>query len=128
MPYEGDSGKRTLGTRTSSTKLLTVALIVPILPSDFLGIFSGRLRYTDQKPPRSIPGPVLNLWLEYSEVMGKLGKMRVAKADEMTNICLAWEGVNEVKGEESFCQYLRVLVVATRHIMPFDELVRLPVV
>ncbi|KFZ16980.1 hypothetical protein V502_04811 [Pseudogymnoascus sp. VKM F-4520 (FW-2644)] len=128
VPYEGESGKRTLGTRTSSTKLLTVAPLVPILPGDFLGIFSGRLRYTDQKPPRSIPGPVPNLWLEYSEVMGKLSKMRVAKAEEMTNVCLAWEGVNEVKGEETFCQYLRILVIATRHIMPFDQLVRPPVV
>lgn len=50
--------------------------------------------------------------------------MRVAKADEITNVCLAWEGVNEVKREKSFCQYLRILVIATRHIMPFDELVR----
>jgi hypothetical protein len=60
--------------------------------------------------------------------MGKLGKMRVAKANEMTNVCLAWEGVNEVEGEDSFCQYLRILVIATRHIMPFDQLVRPSVV
>jgi hypothetical protein len=32
--------------------------------------------------------------------------------------------VNEVKGDKSFCQYLRVLVIATRHIYPFDQLVR----
>lgn len=50
--------------------------------------------------------------------------MRVAKANETTNVCLAWEGVNEVKGEKTFCQYLRILVIATRCIMPFDELVR----
>ena len=113
---------------SDSTELLTVAQLVPILPGDFLGIFSGRLRYTDRKPPRSIPGPVPNLWLDYSEVMGKLGKMGVAKTHEMTNVYLAWEGVNEVKGETSFCQYLRILVIATRHIMPFDHLVRPPVV
>jgi hypothetical protein len=58
--------------------------------------------------------------------MGKLNKMKVAKAGEMTNVCLAWEGVNELKGDKSFCQYLRVLVIATRHIMPFDQLIRPP--
>ena len=128
VPYEGKSGKRTLGTRSGSTKLLAVAPLVPILPGDFLGIFSGRLRYTDQKPPRSIPGPVSNLWLDYSVVIGKLCMMGLAKADEMANVCLAWEGVNEVKGETSFCQYLRILVIATRHIMPYDQLVRPSVV
>lgn len=56
--------------------------------------------------------------------MGKFVKTRVAKPGEMTNVRLEWEGVNEVKGEESFCQYFRVLVIATRHIMPFDQLVR----
>jgi hypothetical protein len=29
--------------------------------------------------------------------------LTVAKAGEKTNVCLAWEGVNEVKGEKSFC-------------------------
>jgi hypothetical protein len=101
--------------------------VVPITPGDFLGIFSGRLRYTEEKPPRSIPGPVPNLWLEYSVVMGKLSKIRVAKADEMANVCLAWEGVNEVKGEKSNYQFFRILVIATRHMMPFDQLVRPPI-
>jgi hypothetical protein len=37
-------------------------------------------------------------------VVGKLGKMGVAKADEMTNVCLAWEGLNVVsyKGKSPF--------------------------
>jgi hypothetical protein len=120
LPYKGESGKRTLGARSGSTELLTVPPVVPILPGDFLGIFSGRLRYTDHKPPRSIPELVPNLWLDYSVVMGKLCRMGVAKADEMANVCLAQEGVNEVEGETSFCQYLRILVIATRHIMPYD--------
>lgn len=124
IPYEGESGRRALGSCAGSTGLLAVAPLVLIVPGDFLGIFPGRLRYTNQKPPRSIPGPVANLWLEHSVITGRLGKMRVAKVDETTNVCLAWDGVNEVKGERSFCQYLRILVIATRHIMPFDELVR----
>jgi hypothetical protein len=89
VPYEGESRKRTLGARSSSTKLIAVSPLVLVSLRDFLGIFAGRLRYTDQKPPRSIPRPVPNLWLDYSVVMGKLGKMGVAKADEMTNVCLA---------------------------------------
>ncbi|KAH8587244.1 hypothetical protein B0O99DRAFT_694701 [Bisporella sp. PMI_857] len=128
IPYEGESTKRTLSSRSASSALLTAAPLVPIRPGDLLGIFAGRLRYTDQKPARSIPGPVPNLWLDYSVVMGKLSRMRVAKVGEMTNVCLAWEGVNEVKGEESFCQYLRILVIATRQIMPFDQLFRPSVV
>jgi hypothetical protein len=55
--------------------------------------------------------------------MEKLSRMGVAKADKMTNVCLAWEGVNKVKGEMSFCQYLRILVIVTWHIMPYDQLV-----
>ena len=82
IPYEGESGRRTLGSCTSSTGLLAVAPLVPIVPEDFLSIFPGQLRYTDQKPPRSIPGPVANLWLEYSVITSRLGKIRVAKADE----------------------------------------------
>jgi hypothetical protein len=98
--------------------------MVAVAPGDFLGIFPGRLRYTHQKPARVIGGPILNLWLDYSEVMGKLNKIKVAKIGDVSNVCLAWEGVNEVKGDTSCCQYFRVLVIATRHIMPFDQLIR----
>jgi hypothetical protein len=124
IPYEGESEKRTLSNKTASTELLAVAPLVVIAPGDFLGIFPGRLRYTDAKPARAIGGPISNLWLDYSEVMGKLNKIKVAKDGEITNVCLAWEGVNEVQGDESCCQYFRVLVIATRYIMPFDQLIR----
>jgi hypothetical protein len=46
------------------------------------------------------------------------------KAGERSNVCLVWEGVNEVKCDKSFCQYWRILVVVTKHIMPFDQLIR----
>ena len=120
VPYEGESDKKTFGNKAASSELLAVAPLVAVAPGDFLGIFPGRLRYTDQKPTRAIKGPVSNLWLDYSEVMGKLSKIKVAKTGQMTNVCLAWEGVNEKKGDKSFCQYLRVLVIATRHSLPFD--------
>lgn len=124
IPYEGISGKKTFGGKTPSTKLVTVSPLVSVSPGDFLGIFPGRLRYTDEKSPGAIQGPVQGLWLDRSVVKGKLHWMKVAKPGEQTNVCLVWEGVNEVKGEKTFCQYWRILVLATRHIMPFDRLVR----
>jgi hypothetical protein len=124
IPYEGISAKKTLGGRSPSAKLLAVSPLVSVFPGDFLGIFPGRLRYTDEHPAGAIEGPAQGLWLDRSEVKGKLHWTKVAKAGEQTNICLVWEGVNEVKGEKTFCQYWRILVVATRHIRPFDQLVR----
>ena len=105
VPYEGESGKKVVGSKPASTKLLAISPLVLVVPRDFLGIFSGKLRYIDRKPLRAIKGPVPGLWLDYSELPGKLNQMKVAKAGEMTNVCLAWEAVNEVKGEKSFCQY-----------------------
>jgi hypothetical protein len=124
IPDEGESGKRVMGNKPASTKLLSVSLLIPVAPGDFLGIFAGKLRYSDSKSLRAIEGPIPGLWLDYSEIPGKLNQMRVAKPGESTNVCLAWEGVNEVKGEKSFCQYWRVLVIATRFILPFDQLIR----
>jgi hypothetical protein len=124
VPYEGESGKKAIGNKPASTKLLTVSPLVFVAPGDFLGIFSGRVRYIDQKPLKAIKGPVTGLWLDHSEMTGKLNQIMVAKTGEKTNVCLAWEGVNEVKGEKSFRQYWRVLVIATRAIMPFDQLIR----
>jgi len=52
----------------------------------------------------------------------RLHWLKAAKAREQTNVCLVGEGVNEVRGEKTFCQYWGLLVLATRHIMPFDQL------
>jgi hypothetical protein len=52
---------------------------------------------------KAIKGPVPDLWLDYLEILGKLNQIRVAKPGKKTNVCLAWEGVNEVKREKSFC-------------------------
>jgi hypothetical protein len=122
--YEGVSGKKTLTGKSVSAKLVAVSPLVSISPGDFLGIFPGKLRYTDEKPPGAIQGPVQGLWLDRSEAKGKFHWVKTAKAGERSNVCLVWEGVNEMKGEKTFCQYWRVLVVATRHIMPFDRLIR----
>jgi hypothetical protein len=95
-----------------------------VAPGDFLGIFSGQLRYIDQKPLEAVTGPVPGIWLDHLEIPEKLNQMKVAKRSEKSNVCLAWEGVNEAKEEKSICQYWRVLVVTIREIMPFDQLIR----
>jgi hypothetical protein len=92
VPYEGESGKSVISNKPASTKLLSVSPLVSVAPGDFLGIFSGKLRYVDLKPSKAIKGPVLDLWLDYLEIPGKLNQMRVAKPGEKTNVCLAWEG------------------------------------
>lgn len=50
IPCKGESGKRVIGNKPVSTKLLSVSLLIPVAPGDFLGIFSGKLRYLDSKP------------------------------------------------------------------------------
>lgn len=104
IPYEGVSGKKTLTGKSASANLVAVSPLVSVSPGDFLGIFPGKLRYTDEKPPGAIQGPVQGLWLDRSEVKGKLHWLKVAKAGERSNICLVWEGVNEVKDDKTFCQ------------------------
>lgn len=89
MLYKGKLDKKTFSNKTALTELFAVAPLVAVVLRDFLGIFLGRLRYTDQKPTRAISGLVLNLWLDSSKVMGKLNKIKVAKASEITNVCLA---------------------------------------
>ena len=61
------------------------------------------LRYTDKKLVGAIQSPVQGLWIDRSEVKGKLHWMKAANIGEQTNVCLVWEGVNEVEGEKSFC-------------------------
>ena len=84
-------------------KLLSVSALVSIAHGDFLGIFSAKLRYINEKLLRAIKDPFPGLWLDYSETQGKLNQMRVAKPGEQTNVCLAQEGVSEAKGKKLFC-------------------------
>ena len=107
VSYEGVSGKKTFTGKPASAKLIAVSPLVSVAPGDFLGIFPGKLRYTDEKPPGAIQGPVQGLWLDRSEVKGKFHWVKTAKAGERSNVCLVWEGVNEVKGDKSFCQYFQ---------------------
>jgi hypothetical protein len=87
--YNSESSKIAFKNKTALTELLLVASLVLVAPRDFLGIFLRQLRYTEQKPTRAIKGLVLGLWLNYSEVIRKLNKIKVAKASKITNVCLA---------------------------------------
>jgi hypothetical protein len=47
IPYKGISRKKTFGGKPPSTKLLAISPLVSVSFGDFLGIFPGRLQYTD---------------------------------------------------------------------------------
>ena len=123
--YEVESKKTYYCSKHAISKRIAVCPIVPIVPRDFLGTFLGTLRYTkqEQMSTSDLEGPVSGLWLDRSKVPGKLRHMKVAEMGEKTNVCLIWEGVNEAK-EGMFCKYFQVLVMATRHILPFEQLIR----
>jgi Ankyrin repeats (many copies) len=76
--------------------LVSVFPIVPISPDDLLGIFSGRIRFSEHcSVVQSIVGPTPSLWLDYSQVTGTLNQMRVVQPGGEANVRLAWEGINE---------------------------------
>jgi hypothetical protein len=89
IPYEGEPSKRVIGNKPASTKLLSVSPLILVALGDSLGIYSRKLRYLDSKLLRAIEGPIPGLWLDYSELPGKLNQMRVVKPGEKTNVCLA---------------------------------------
>jgi hypothetical protein len=107
------------------SKRIAICPVVPVAPGDFLGTFPGALCYTkqDQMSAANVQGLASDIRLNRSKVTEKLSYIKVAKVGEETNVCLVWEGVNKAE-EGTFCEYFRVLVVATRHIMPFEQLIR----
>jgi hypothetical protein len=106
-----------------SDKLLAVCPSIPVSRNNFLGVFSGKIRYSEDRVVQAIPGPTEKLWLDYSQVSGTLNQMQVAKPDGDANVHLKWEGVNE-KDKTGPCLSWRILVLASRDIMPFEQLVR----
>lgn len=100
--YEGESKKRVIDSKSASIVLYSISLLIFIVPGDFLGKFPGKLRCINQKSSRAVKEPIPDLWLDYSEISGKLNRMRVMKAGEKKNICITWQGVNEAKGEKAF--------------------------
>ena len=110
--------------RPGAEKLVSVFPIVPVFPGDLLGIFSGKIRFSEHcNVAQAFEGPIPNLWLDYSQVTGTLNQMQVIHSGGAANVCLEWEGVNE-NVEAGPCKSWRVLVLAIRKIMPFEPLIR----
>jgi hypothetical protein len=98
--------------------------IVPVREGDFLGIFAGKIRFSENwSTTHGIRGPIDNLWLDYSQVTGTLNQMLVSEPGGPANVRLQWEVIDDDTGTDS-CTLWRVSVKATKPIMPFDPLVR----
>jgi hypothetical protein len=82
---------------------------------------SGQLRYNSEvgNPNKAIQGPYPKLWLDFSKISGKLSYMKPTESSEMANVSLTWRRYNGMHGVE-----WRVEVVATKEILPFQELLR----
>lgn len=105
-------------------RLLSVVPIIPVHEGDFLGVFAGMIRFSENfNSAHGICGPMKDLWLDYSQVTGTLNLVQVSKPGGNANVCLQWEFVDEqVEAEPSMSW--RVSVRAVRTIMPFEEFIR----
>lgn len=99
--------------------------IVPVREGDFLGIFAGKIRFSENcSTTHGIRGPIDNLWLDYSQVTGMLNQMLVSEPGGHANVRLQWEVIHDDIGTDSYTSW-RVSVKATKPIMPFERLVRM---
>ncbi|KID94657.1 hypothetical protein MAJ_09377, partial [Metarhizium majus ARSEF 297] len=105
-------------------KLVYVCPIVTIHKGDYLGIFSGNIRYSDAfDKKRGVCGPTKDLWLDYGQVTGVLNQMKVSPPYGTENVRLEWELIDISVGMQCH-QAWRVAVRALRTIKPFEELIR----
>ncbi|KAJ5117563.1 hypothetical protein N7448_011195 [Penicillium atrosanguineum] len=103
---------------------MSVCSIVPVREGDILGIFAGRIRFSeDLSATHGIRSPIDNIWLDYSQVTGTLNQMQVSEPGGPANVRLQWQAIHDDIESES-CTSWRVSVRATKFIMPFDPLVR----
>ncbi|KAJ5267410.1 hypothetical protein N7478_010218 [Penicillium angulare] len=85
---------------------LFVCSIVPVSEGDFLGIFAGKIRFSeDFSATHGIPGAVENLWLDYSQVTGTMNQMLVAEPNGSANVRLQWQVVDDDSGTESYTSW-----------------------
>ena len=78
--------------RPGVEKLVSVFPIVPVNSGDLLGIFSGKVRFSEEcAVAQAIEGPIPNLWLDYSQVTEILNQMRVARPGGEAKVHLAWD-------------------------------------
>ncbi|GAA3296676.1 hypothetical protein GCM10020218_080450 [Dactylosporangium vinaceum] len=125
LAYEGGTDKSAFVTLLPKEDgSLFVSSIVPICKGDFLGIFAGAVRFSEEfSVAHGIPGPTGRLWLDYSQVTGAMNQMQVSEPGGNANVCLHWDvfcGDVETQTDISW----RVSVKATKQIMPFDPLIR----
>ncbi|KAA8648116.1 hypothetical protein EYZ11_012048 [Aspergillus tanneri] len=103
---------------------LSVCPIIPLYKGDFLGVFAGTIRFSENfNRVHGLRGPVENLWLDYSQVTGTLNLMQVSQPGGDANVRLHWELVDEQYDSDSSMSW-RVSVRATRTVMPFEEIIR----
>ncbi|GLI82207.1 hypothetical protein PoHVEF18_010616 [Penicillium ochrochloron] len=120
---EGDKSTFTFLLPKDGSSLFACS-IVPVREGDFLGIFAGKIRFSENwSTTHGIRGPIDNLWLDYSQVTGMLNQMRVSEPGGRSNVRLQWEVVHDDIGTDS-CTSWRVSVKATKRIMPFEPLIR----
>lgn len=75
-PYDNQLASESGGDKSAFTFLLPkdgsslfVCSIVPVRGGDFLGLFAGKIRFSeDRSTTCGIRGPIDNLWLDYSQV------------------------------------------------------------
>lgn len=107
-----------------SDRLPSVCPIIPIDKGDILGIFAGMIRFTEKcDPVYGIPGPIENLWLDYSQLTGILNHMKVSPPGGDSNVQLCWQLIR-LPGESKPSLSWIVSVRSTKRIMPFEDLVR----
>jgi hypothetical protein len=120
LVYEGGTDKSAFVTLLPKEDgPLSVSSIVPICKGDFLGIFAGAVRFSEELSiTHGIPGPTGRLWLDYSQVTGVLNQMQVSEPGGKANVCLHWDvfcGGVETQSDISW----RVSVKAIKQIMPY---------
>lgn len=104
---------------------LSVCSIIPLVVGDYLGIFAGQVRFSDEICTiNGIQGPSKNLWLDQSQVTGVLNQMKTSSSNDPANVGLNWE--LSVENGHTYPQASwRVTVKATANIQPLHPLVRL---
>jgi hypothetical protein len=121
IPYKGPSNpkKRKIGGEPVSNITVAVCPIVPVVPRDFLGVLSRKLRYTTKvgNITKYVQGPLLNLWLDFSKFIGRLSCIKIAEKDNEINVKLSWKRIN-CKNSPNW----RIKVIATKPISPFEQL------
>ncbi|KAM3553514.1 hypothetical protein ARSEF4850_006883 [Beauveria asiatica] len=98
--------------------------IIAVRKGDSLGIFAGKIRYSDDfDSARGIRGPEQGLWLDYRDLTGTLNLMEVVEPNENANVRLVWEHYHHLEKGEWICSW-KVFVRATKVIKAFESIIR----